>query len=207
MNTKTIYLIRHGETEFNRQGIVQGSGIDADLNETGLAQAQAFFEYYKAIKFDKIYTSKLRRTVQSVQNFIDLGIFYESLEGLNEISWGVKEGKAAHYQEDIFYIDILRKWQLGETHLPPAEGGESPNEVAERQKIALEYILSKSEEKTILIAMHGRAMRILLAQIIKHSLTEMETFEHQNLCLYRLQYSYETKTFTMALENDTRHLE
>ena len=40
---KTIYLIRHGETDFNRQGIVQGSGVDSDLNELGLAQAEAFF--------------------------------------------------------------------------------------------------------------------------------------------------------------------
>lgn len=40
---KDIYLIRHGETEYNRKGVVQGSGIDADLNELGQKQAAAFF--------------------------------------------------------------------------------------------------------------------------------------------------------------------
>ena len=53
MLTKTIYLIRHGETEFNRMGIVQGSGIDSDLNETGILQARAFFETYRHITFNK----------------------------------------------------------------------------------------------------------------------------------------------------------
>ncbi|HYG15236.1 MAG TPA: histidine phosphatase family protein, partial [Bacteroidia bacterium] len=40
---KTIYLVRHGETEFNRMGIVQGSGVDSELNETGRKQADLFF--------------------------------------------------------------------------------------------------------------------------------------------------------------------
>jgi probable phosphoglycerate mutase len=40
---KTIYLIRHGETDYNRRGVVQGSGVDSDLNEMGQAQATAFF--------------------------------------------------------------------------------------------------------------------------------------------------------------------
>jgi bisphosphoglycerate-dependent phosphoglycerate mutase len=39
---KDIYLIRHGETDYNRLGVVQGSGIDADLNDLGRRQAQAF---------------------------------------------------------------------------------------------------------------------------------------------------------------------
>jgi len=105
--TKTIYLIRHGETEFNRRGVVQGSGIDSDLNELGFLQARAFFDTYQDIEFDKIYTSKLRRTVQSVQEFINVGIPYEQFEGLNEISWGEKEGKIPNYLEDENYLEII----------------------------------------------------------------------------------------------------
>ncbi len=68
---KDIYLIRHGETDYNRMRVVQGSGIDADLNELGKRQAQAFFEHYQNLALDKIYTSALRRTHQSVKGFID----------------------------------------------------------------------------------------------------------------------------------------
>ena len=77
MIQKTLYIIRHGQTDFNKQGIIQGRGINTDLNETGRKQGAAFFNAYKDIPFDKIYISELKRTQQTVQQFIDLGIPYQ----------------------------------------------------------------------------------------------------------------------------------
>ena len=82
LELKKIYIIRHGQTDFNLKNIVQGSGVDSSLNERGIAQASAFFDAYQHIKFDKVYTSVLQRTGQSVQRFIDLGIPHEKLAGL-----------------------------------------------------------------------------------------------------------------------------
>jgi probable phosphoglycerate mutase len=204
--TKTIYLIRHGETEFNRRGVVQGSGIDSDLNELGFLQARAFFDTYQYIEFDKIYTSKLRRTVQSVQAFINLGIPYEQFEGLNEISWGEKEGKVPNYLEDENYLEIIANWGKGKTDIPAATGGENPEQVMARQKSAFEEIIARSDEQVILVAMHGRAIRILLTHLLDLPLSKMDTFNHSNLCLYRLSYDYQTKKFSLDLANDTEHL-
>lgn len=206
MLTKTIYLIRHGETEFNRMGVVQGSGIDSDLNETGISQARAFFEAYQHIAFDKIYTSKLRRTVQSVQEFINLSTPFEQHEGLNEISWGEKEGKAPNYLEDQFYLEVIANWGKGKTDIPAAPLGESPEEVVARQKPVVDIILSRPEEQTVLVAMHGRAIRILLTHLLNRPLSDMDAFEHTNLCLYKLVYSYEEKSFQVEIANDTTHL-
>lgn len=206
MLTKTIYLIRHGETEFNRRGVVQGSGIDSDLNELGFLQAKAFFDAYQHLEFDKIYTSKLRRTVQSVQEFINLGIPYEQFEGLNEISWGEKEGKVPNYQEDEKYLEIIANWSKGKTDIPAAKGGETPEQVVARQKTAFERIIEQTDEKLILVAMHGRAIRILLTHLLNLPLSAMDSFAHSNLCLYQLSYSYETKKYTILKANDTTHL-
>ena len=206
MLTKTIYLIRHGETEFNRIGIVQGSGVDSDLNATGVSQALAFFNTYRHIAFDKIYTSKLRRTVQSVQEFINLNIPYEQHSGLNEISWGEKEGKVPNYLEDKFYLEVIANWGKGLTNVPAAPSGETPEAVVARQKPVVDIMLSRPEEKNILVAMHGRAIRILLTHLLNRPLSDMDAFEHTNLCLYKLVYSYETKTFQLEMSNDTTHL-
>jgi broad specificity phosphatase PhoE len=202
---KIIYLIRHGETEYNRMGVVQGSGIDADLNQKGREQALAFYEKYKSVPFDNIYISKLKRTLQTVQSFIEKGMPYEALEGLNEISWGEKEGKIPNSKDDVIYADLLSAWNNGFTEIAPL-GGESPEDVALRQRKALDYILTKSEEKTILIAMHGRAMRILLAQILSVPLSKMDQFHHSNTCLYKLEYNYKTGSFNLLLRNNTDHL-
>lgn len=206
MLTKTIYLIRHGETELNRQGVVQGSGIDSDLNEVGFMQANAFFEAYQNINFDKIYTSKLRRTLQSVQKFINLGIPYEQLEGLNEISWGEKEGKIPNASEDVNYHEIIANWSKGKTNIPAAKGGESPEQVVARQKIAFEKIMSQTDEGIILVAMHGRAIRILLTHLLKLPLSAMDSFSHSNLCLYRLHFDYQSQKFHLDITNDVSHL-
>jgi broad specificity phosphatase PhoE len=203
LSIKKIYIIRHGQTDFNLQGIVQGSGVDSSLNQTGRAQARAFFEMYKDVAFDKIYTSLLRRTSESVKDFIAKGIPHEVLPGLNEISWGAKEGQRITPEEDAYYHWMLNQWQLGNT-AERIEGGESPEDVVLRQRKAIEQFMSNDEEKTILICMHGRAMRILLCQLLNYPLKSMDVFEHQNLCLYQLDFT--GSMFAIKKHNDVEHL-
>jgi broad specificity phosphatase PhoE len=203
LNSKKVYLIRHGQTDFNLKNIVQGSGVDTDLNESGREQAKLFFEAYKHIPFDKIYTSVLKRSIQSVQGFIDLGIPHDALVGLNEISWGSKEGHRVTAQEDEYYHFMLQQWQVGNTHIR-IQGGESPEDVVKRMKPAVDYIMKHTEEKTILICMHGRAIRILLCYLLNYPLRCMDMFEHTNLCLYLLNYT--GSMFSVERYNDTAHL-
>ncbi|MBD2704471.1 histidine phosphatase family protein [Spirosoma sp. BT702] len=205
MGQKLIYLIRHGETDYNRRGVVQGSGVDADLNDMGRAQALAFFQAYQHVAFDKIYISGLKRTYQTAELFIELGLPYEKLTGLNEISWGVMEGKVPGNLDNEYYRTLIETWASGNTSVA-TDGGESPDQVVIRQKEAFATILSHPEEETILIAMHGRAMRILLCWLTNHPLSDMDHFEHSNLCLYTLRYDYDTELFTVESSNDTAHL-
>lgn len=205
MEHKRIFIIRHGETDYNRRGVVQGSGVDADLNDMGRAQADAFFQAYQHVSFDKIYISTLKRTLQTVQSFIDLGLPYERHAGLNEISWGVMEGKIPGNVDDQYYRELTESWAAGQTDRT-AEGGESPEQVRDRQKPVFDLLVSRPEESMVLIAMHGRAMRILLTWLLNEPLADMDQFEHSNLCLYQLNYNYETKQYTVELANDTAHL-
>ena len=203
MNLKKIYLLRHGQTDYNLQGVVQGSGIDAPINATGRAQAEAFFRAYRDIPFDQLYHSALIRTRQSIQGFIDLGIPVTSLAELNEISWGNYEGTPMTPEEGEYYRMMLDQWQQGNLDYAIA-GGESPNLVAERLHRAIQIILNGPGE-TILVCMHGRAMRIFLSLICQTPLKEMDQYEHGNLCLYLLQQQ-EAGGFTLLRENDQTHL-
>lgn len=200
---KLLYIVRHGQTEYNRLGMVQGSGIDSDLNELGRKQARAFFEAYRHIPFQKVYTSQLKRTHQSVQDFIEKGVSWVQLAGLNEISWGHKEGRPLLASDDEQFKQMVNGWRKGRLWLK-VPGGESPIEVMERQKAAFRLIMSFEEEKNVLICMHGRAMRVLLAWITETPLEQMDIFPHQNLCLYTLRY--ENGKFKIEAENDVSHL-
>lgn len=188
----------------NLKGIVQGSGVDSSLNDTGRAQASAFFDSYRHIPFDKIYTSVLKRTKETVADFKKLNIPMEALAGLNEISWGKKEGEPITPEEDKYYHYMLSEWQKGNTVLR-IEGGESPDEVVARMKPAVDHIMSKENEKTILICMHGRAIRILLCHLLNYPLRSMDMFEHENACLYVLNYT--GSMFNVELYNNVDHLQ
>ena len=203
MLTKKIYLVRHGQTEYNLKGVVQGSGIDAPLNWNGHKQAQAFFEYYKNVPFEKVFYTGLQRTKQSVQDFIDLGLPHEAVPYLNEISWGRYEGVPMTNEENHYYTDMLQKWASGDLDFA-IEGGESPNLVAKRLEKVIKYILSQPE-KTILICMHGRAMRVLLSLLLRYDLKYMDVFLHQNLGLYLLHQN-EMGLFRIEKYNASDHL-
>jgi probable phosphoglycerate mutase len=203
MTTKELYIVRHGQTELNKKGIIQGRGMDTDLNDEGRKQALQFFEAYKSVPFDKIYISELKRTQQSIQPFIDLGIPFEKLAGLDELGWGIHEGQAPTTENKAEFLQIMRAWLAGNLDAK-FEGGESPNEVKARQQEALKVIMSHPEEKTVLICMHGRALRLILCLLTNRPLTQMDTFPHQNLVLYKVAYDGENYTITDF--NNAEHL-
>ncbi|EAZ80031.1 histidine phosphatase family protein [Algoriphagus machipongonensis] len=203
MNRKKIYLVRHGQTDFNLKGVVQGSGINADINETGRKQAACFFEAYKGVKFDQLYHTALIRTQQSIQSFLDLGTPVIALAELNEISWGDYEGTPMTKDESQYYDHMLNQWKLGNLDYAIA-GGESPNMVAARMQKGIDKIIDGPGE-TVLVCMHGRAMRIFLSLILKLDLKDMDQFEHQNLCLYLLEQD-EKGGFQLLKRNDVDHL-
>jgi broad specificity phosphatase PhoE len=184
LSSKKIYIVRHGQTDYNLKHVVQGGGIDSCLNQNGINQAHAFYESNKHINFDKIYYTGLQRTKQSVEKFLHAGIPHEAVPDLNEISWGKYEGVPMDHSENEYYLNMISRWSQGDLdHC--IEGGESPNIAAKRLRRGIEHVL-KQEGQTILICMHGRAMRILLCILFNYDLKYMDLFEHQNLCCYQL---------------------
>lgn len=202
MMHKEIFIIRHGETDFNQLGIVQGKGVNSNINQVGRAQAMLFFEKYKSAGFEKVYTSTLKRTAQTVAPFIEMGIPHEETSGLDEISWGIHEGRQDQDSFKEFYR-VLHEWKAGNLTLS-ITNGESPLVVQERQLAFLEQ-LRQSPEQKVLICSHGRAMRILLCTMLNEPLHKMDNFPHQNVSLYKLLF--DGTGFTIELFNDITHLD
>ncbi len=202
MMEKEIYILRHGETDLNRQGIIQGSGVDAGLNEKGRQQAQAFFNYYQYIDFEVVMTSALKRTHQTVASFLKLNIPCEQFPDINEIGWGIHEGKQNTSAMHQKFLAVTRAWQAGNFDAK-LEGAESANELATRIHHFVEALKIR-REKTILVCSHGRAMRCMMCVLKGLHLGEMERVNHANTGLYKVLWN--GKGFVFELENDLRHL-
>tara|TARA_B100000073_G_scaffold290579_1_gene253365 strand:- start:26 stop:619 length:594 start_codon:yes stop_codon:yes gene_type:complete len=178
-----LYIIRHAETEYNRKGIIQGSEVDSDINDVGESQANSFYEYYKDINFDKIYVSDLKRTFQTIRRFTENGSLYEKLKDFNEISWGINQGKSDDLED---YARLIDTWLAGNLD-NKFEEGESPNEMSVRLVKGFNKVLDDDHD-TVLLCIHGRALRILLSKIIDNDLTKMDKYVHSNTGLYILEY-------------------
>lgn len=202
MVTKKIYLIRHGQTDYNLKGVVQGSGIDAPLNQNGRNQAKTFFEAYKDVPFEKVFYTGLQRTKQSVEGFIEKGLPHEAVPDLNEISWGRYEGLPMTPEQNGYYQNMLKRWSSGDLEYA-IEGGESPIIVAKRLSRGIKHVLNQPE-KQILVCMHGRAMRVLLSVLLGYDLRYMDVFKHRNLGLYLL-HQHQSGSFRLEKYNCGEH--
>lgn len=199
---KELFLIRHGETEYNKKGIVQGRGVNPPLNEKGKSQAFSFFQKYQSEPFEIVYTSTLQRAIESVQSFIDLKIPHEKFSELDEIGWGDFEGREV---DDYFHSEfkrIIGEWKFGNLDVKTANG-ESPLELQEKHNRFIELIHSRPQTK-ILVCMHGRALRILLCTLLNQPLSMMDEFPHYNLSLYRVLF--DGTEFKLVDFNNRSHL-
>lgn len=199
-----LYLVRHGQTEFNRQGRVQGAGVDSELNETGRQQAELLHQQYGHIPFGRLYASGLQRTQQTLEPFAQaLGIRPEHRNALNEISWGTLEGQAASPEMRKAFHNTLQAWEQGQLDVALADG-ESPLEVAQRADQFIEELHDTWDGQPVLVCSHGRYLRILLCRLLGYPLSQMHLFVHENTGvnhLSRLMPDY----YPLRL-NDTSHL-
>lgn len=198
----TIYFIRHGETDLNRQGIVQGSGIDSELNAKGRKQARLFYEYYKNVQFDAVITSDLKRTQQTAAPFLSEKMPHVKTPLINEIGWGIHEGQPRADWMTAQYVELMTAWESGNAEAR-LEGGESLQELANR---ILKFIdmLKTMPYQNVLVCTHGRTMVCMMTILNGLALHEMKSYKHQNTCLYKVHYL--DGEFMFEIENDTRHL-
>jgi broad specificity phosphatase PhoE len=201
---RELYIIRHGQTDHNARGIIQGKGVDLSLNSKGRQQAMAFFKAYKHVPFDMLYSSSLKRAQETIEPFKQLGIPHQSFKELDEISWGEYEGTVATNQSDVVFQSLVNRWRSGDIHAKPSPTGESPFDLQQRQQSFINNLLA-TKYKKILIATHGRFIRVFMCTLTGKPLSEMENFPHSNLCLYKVNLMSNGK-FEIEMSCDSEHL-
>ncbi|MGH1339576.1 MAG: histidine phosphatase family protein [Aureispira sp.] len=196
-----IYLYRHGETEHNKARLIQGRGIDSNLNATGRAQAAAFFEVYKGVPFDCLFTSELQRTQQTAAPFEALGIPVKRRAALDEISWGDWEGKSASQEMSNDYLEMLTAWGEG-NYACSLANGDSALSMQQRLQPFVEELLAL-KYKQVLVCSHGGTLGFLLPLLLEEPLSTMPSYKHHNTGLDI--FEYKEGTGTLLVQNDTTH--
>ena len=201
--TRMIF-VRHGYSTANEQERFAGHS-DFPLAALGFEQAKCVAEYIaKNEKIDKIYSSGLLRTTQTVQPTADaLGLPVIADHGLREIFAGEWEGMKF---DDIFkkYNEDFSVWLHDLAHVR-CTGGESAEELFERVSEAVVRLGEENEGKTLLLATHATPMRVVDA--FSDGDTYEKIAEHKappNASLHI--YEYESGKLTRIKTNIVEHL-
>ncbi len=203
-----FYIIRHGETDFNAAGIVQGRGVNSNLNEKGRGQAELFYQKYKDIPFDLVITSNLKRAQQTAEPFVINDKIHAIQDAnIDEIHWGISEGKSSTVEMRDNYRAVLKHWKNGNYQVATT-GGETPAELAERLLIFKQQVegFSPIKVKNVLVVSHGRTLRALICLLKNEPLANMELYEHSNTGLFRADLEVSTSKWTVFGDMNTAHL-
>lgn len=201
---KHLYIVRHGETEFNKLQKMQGRGINASLNDKGRVQAASIAEFLKDKPITKIVTSSLNRAMESAQPLSALfDSRSENYTDLDEMNFGILEGLPFEdVKQDLQFLH--NNWSEGNLDIAP-DSGESPKEVFNRANTKVLQILKNSEDEHLVFVVHGRLIRILLSEWLGLGLQNMHKIEHQNGAINHLKW--DNDKFEAIELNVVSHLE
>lgn len=197
-----LFLIRHGETEWNRVGRCQGVS-DIELNEAGMSQAALLAQSLSDVSVSAVYSSDLKRalaTAEAIAEYHGVDVVVEP--ALREMDQGRFEGLSfVKIKEE--HRELLDRWRQS-PELVTVPGGESLPDVQERayrtiQKISVEY-----NGKTVVVVSHHFVIATLLCKILELPLREFGSFRLKAACKNLLRFT--EGRFSVELINDITHL-
>lgn len=193
--TQTIYLFRHGVTDWNVQLRLQGHS-DIPLNSEGELQAKQLKTFFDQKNIDLLYSSDLIRARQTAGFALPKKQIDQTSEQLREVQLGVVEGR--HNDEVIaeYGLDFWLRWQ---NMVPPDwtlkfPEGETKQEVVTRTNgFLLEKLNENPAAKHIAVAAHGMLIRCFVHHLEPNRRTKVET---PNCCVYKIDFNSAEKIFS-----------
>ena len=179
----TVFLLRHGETAWNKLGRIMGR-TQVPLGADGIQQIQKIAPLIATLDLDGIYTSPLRRAVQTARVLAEgTNLPIRKSEGLNEIAFGDWAGR---YFDELIDDELYRHFikSPAKTLLP---GGETISDVQRRGLSVIREAAQKKSGGRFLFVSHGDVIRAILCHYMKLPLNEYRRLRVDNGSLSALQ--------------------
>ena len=198
-----IYIVRHGETEWNAEGRIQGH-TDINLSDLGRQQAQSVARRLEQVSFSAAYCSDLNRARETAEIILGRsGTPLHPTLQLREYHKGVFEGLTVNEYSKKF-PDQYQASLVNDLDFAP-NGGESMRETSLRMAKFVQETIPQHLDDTVLIVGHGGSLRSLIVALMDLPLEANWKFVMGN-CAVSVLYTYSNNT-VLHLYNDTGHLQ
>ena len=202
-----LYLVRHGITQMNEDGKLQGQS-DLPLNPVGQRQAAALAARLARIPLERVIASDLQRAMQTAQEIagrqiaVRRHLAVEAEPCLRELHFGDWEGLSYQTLQEQFPGE-LAKWQADPYGSAPP-GGESLSELAQRVADFYESLVSYGDQANVLVVAHGGPLQVLLCLALKLPAQNYWQFHFEPASLS--QIGLYPQGAILNVLNDTSHL-
>ena len=197
-----VFLIRHGETEWNKVRRLQGSS-NVKLSPEGIHQAQMLAANAPFQSLDAIYSSDLVRAVETAKFLANkFGLRVRTMPELRETSFGFWEGKSISDLATAFPEDFGKFFTDPERCQPPH--GETFLQCQARVINAMGRIVAANDNNNVAIVSHGAAIRLILCAALDIPIHKMWAISQFNMALNILRI--DDGNITVELVNSTAHL-
>ena len=174
-----LIFIRHGQTDWNVQGKIQGS-YDSELNATGIEQAMSLSEklFNLNYKFSKIYSSPQKRALKTAEILSkSSNVDYISVKDLQEMNMGKWEGLSWKEVEEN-YPNEYKEWHLNRRYTKTPDG-ESYQDMLERVLKAIHKIINENNEDVVIVS-HSAVIMCLQCYVTNTPFNDMLKFKTKN---------------------------
>lgn len=200
-----LYLVRHGETEWNKASKVQGR-TDTELSEEGIRQAHKLAKRLAGENIDHVYSSSLKRALKTAEiatGHRKCGIIKS--EKYHEICLGPWEGLTINEIKEK-YSEHFRTYREDPANFK-LPGAETFMELSERTYSAIIEIVSRHKGSNILVVSHGTAIKAAIIKILGIDISNYTKFRIDNASISIIDFPEDNpeKPVILCL-NDTRHL-
>lgn len=203
MKTKLIF-VRHAQAEGNMLREFHG-WTDSELTKMGHEQAKLVAKKLKDIKIDLLYSSSMKRTLQTARYIADVkGLPIVRTDKLKEINGGDWEGLKFEDLPEL-YKDAYETWEH-RPHEHKMPNGESMDEFLARLIAEVETIIRNNLGKTVCVVTHGTAIKALMCFFLGKDLEEMALIPwYDNTSITVVEK--EENRYTITIEGDASHLD
>lgn len=205
-NQKIIFLIRHGNTEFNEKKLFRGH-FDVPLDKTGIEQAEKTGKFLKDINLDVIYSSPLNRAYKTAEMIKEYQSGNNKIEILKEdgfidLNFGEWEGKSYDEVKSL-YPEIYNQW-IREPFKITIPGGESLYSAQNRAWERLKKIVTENTDSYLAIVTHRIITKLLILKMLDISEAGIWKINQAPCCINIFEYNY--GTFFVSLLNYNFHI-
>lgn len=175
-----IVFIRHGQTDVNKVNRLQGAKVNAELNEAGRNYAKKAAKNFDPSEFDRVFTSPLKRAIETAQIFTKGQKELIKDKRLIEFDFGDWDGKLMA-EVVAKHPDVVDPWgKINRNYLKYAQNGESYEDFEKRCASFLDEIYQKYPEEKILVVAHGRLIRMMAAHYLNDG--NIDQFDTMDNC-------------------------